>query len=190
MTGVQTCALPIYQAIPQPEIQKPFFDYQVVRDKFGKLVQSQVNGFETIIHKWQESKLEDLRWLAYMLATTWHETSRTMQPITEYGSQTYLRSKKYWPYIGRGYVQLTWKRNYEKYGIADHPEKALEPDLAAHIMIDGMTKGIFTGKKLGDYFNTKVSDAVGARRIINGTDKDKLIAGYYNVFLDALKGQA
>ena len=166
--------------------QKVNFNYAIVRDMAGSLKQSQVDGFEAILNKWQESALKDLRHLAYMLATAWHETARTMQPITEYGSQKYLRSKKYWPYIGRGYVQLTWKRNYDKYGIADHPEKALEPDLAAHIMIDGMEKGIFTGKKLDDYFNARINDPVGARKIINGTDKDQLIAGYHKVFLKAL----
>ena len=32
-----------------------------------------------------------------------------MQPIVEYGS---LKGEKYWPWIGRGYLRLTWKENY------------------------------------------------------------------------------
>jgi putative chitinase len=158
-----------------------------VAKAFGRLNQSQVTGFIHILNRWEETSFNDIRWLAYMLATTWHETARTMQPITEYGSQKYLQGKKYYPYIGRGYVQLTWKKNYERYGIARTPEKALDPDYAAFIMIDGMTKGVFTGRKLNDYFNEDKNDPIGARRIINGTDKDKLIASYYNKFLIALK---
>ena len=35
-------------------------------------------------------------------------------PITEYGSQDYLQGKEYWPYIGRGWVMLTWEDNYRR----------------------------------------------------------------------------
>ena len=59
-------------------------------------------------------------------------------------------------------------------------------------MFEGMTKGDsmigdFTGKCLEMYFNNKVDDPINARRIINGTDKARLIAGYHNKFLTALK---
>ncbi len=154
---------------------------------FGKMKHSQIQGFRFIIQAWNESGLKDHRWLAYMLATTWHETAFTMQPIEEYGSTKYLMGKKYWPYIGRGYVQLTWKYNYEKYGIAKTPEKALNANFAAFIMIDGMTKGIFTGKKLSQYFNSKVDDPIGARRIINGTDRAGAIAAHHYKFLEVIK---
>lgn len=148
-----------------------------------KLDRSQKEGYDHIIKKWKESGFTDIRWLAYMLATAWHETAHTLQPVMEYGGEKYLKSKKYYPYFGRGYVQLTWKSNYEKYGIADTPERALDPDFAAHVMIDGMVKGTFTGKKLSDYFNAKKEDPVNARRIINGMDRAEQIAGYYDQFL-------
>lgn len=160
---------------------------QSVEGKFGLLSNKQKSGFIYIIQEWKKLGLTDVRWLAYALATTWHETARTMQPITEYGSRAYLTSKKYWPFIGRGYVQLTWDYNYKKYGIEKTPERALEPVLAAHIMFDGMTKGIFTGKKLSDYFNKTKNDAIGARRIINGTDKALLISTYHDKFLSSIK---
>jgi putative chitinase len=76
-----------------------------------------------------------------------------------------------WRYRGRGYVQITGRTNYAKYGIAGDPEKATHPDVAANIMFDGMIKGAFTGKKLSDYFNASKTDWVNARRIINGTDR-------------------
>ncbi len=31
-------------------------------------------------------------------------------------SGSYLRGQKYWPYYGRGLIQLTWLENYKKYG--------------------------------------------------------------------------
>ena len=62
----------------------------------------------------------------------------------------------------------------------------MEPAIAAKILMRGMTEGWFTGKKLSDYFIV-TDDPVNARRIINGTDKAKLIAGYYESFLGALK---
>lgn len=148
---------------------------------------SQWEGFQIIASKFYEYGYTDDRHLAYMLATALHETAFTMKPITEYGSKKYLMGKKYWPYVGRGYVQLTWKYNYDKYNISSTPERALEPDLAAKIIVSGMESGIFTGKKLSDYFSNKTNDPVNARRIINGTDKAHAIAGYYNLILKAVK---
>lgn len=158
----------------------------------GKLTAGQVKGVSAILDEWERRKLTDLRWLAYMLATTKWETAHTMQPITEGGSQKYLRGKKYWPWVGRGYVQLTWKRNYERYrapvlkqfdvDIVADMEAALLPAVAAFIMFDGMQTGAFTGKKLSDYFNATKTDWVNARRIINGTDKAVQIAEIAKLF--------
>jgi hypothetical protein len=50
-----------------------------------------------------------------------------------------------------------------------------------------MAEGWFTGVKLGDYFNENTDDPINARRIINGNDKDELIAGYHDTFLEALE---
>ncbi len=151
-----------------------------------KLNPSQKQGYKFIVSEWDKTIHTDERWLAYMLATAYHETAHTLQPVTEYGSNTYLHSKPYWPFIGRGYVQLTWKANYEKYGIADHPEKALEPELAAHIMIAGMVNGIFTGRKLSQYFNDHTDDPINARRIVNSLDRAEKIADYYIDFLQMI----
>jgi hypothetical protein len=51
----------------------------------------------------------------------------------------------------------------------------------------GMAKGTFTRHKLNMYFDDDTSNWVGARRIINGSDKANLIAGYAIKFYDALQ---
>lgn len=171
---------------------------------FKQYSQSQVSGLNLVLDTWDSAGLKDLRWLAYMLATVYHETAGTIQPIKEYGGIKYLRSKKYWPYYGRGYVQLTWEQNYrlmsklwnagheEQIDLVKTPDRAQEPRIAVFILFEGMTNGYsgdgdFTGKSLEDYFNNKVTDFVGARHIINGTDKAEKIAGYARVLYDALR---
>jgi predicted chitinase len=135
----------------------------------------------------------DVRWLSYLMATTFHETAYTMLPIKEYGSTSYLQNKPYWPYIGRGYVMLTWDYNYEKGAaltgedLLNFPDLAMNPELSAQITYDGMIRGWFTGKAFDDYFNATKDDPVNARQIVNGNDKDDLIAGYHKAFLDAIK---
>jgi predicted chitinase len=179
--------------------------YVGYRKEYGKLSQAQVNSIECIFNEVELQKIEDLRQVAYMFATVYHETARTMLPIEEYGKgRTRIYGKRYKhsgaPYstkygimYGRGYVQLTWYENYELMGrllcldLLNHPELALVPQHAAKIMVEGMTKGSsnvgdFTGKCLELYFTDTVENPKGARRIINGTDKDDEIAAIYYIF--------
>lgn len=170
--------------------------YDSIRTLFGTIKQPQVDGMEAILNEWETRGLTDLRQLAYILATTYHETARTMQPIEEYGKG---KGKKYGKpdsvtgqsYYGRGFVQLTWDYNYKSLGallnvdLYHHPEKALELPIATQIMFEGMIKGLFTGKKLSDYFNSQ-TNWVNARKIINGLDKAKMIADYAQSFYQSL----
>ena len=130
-----------------------------------------------------------LRQVAYMLATAKHETANTFAPIEEYGKGKGLPYGQPDPvtglvYFGRGYVQLTWARNYKSMGKALnlplflHPDLALRYDVAYKIMSYGMTHGTFTGVALRRYINEGKTDYQNARKIINGTDKADLIAGY------------
>lgn len=127
--------------------------------------------------------------LAYVLATAYHETAHTMKPVREYGGETYLKKKKYYPYVGMGYVQLTWKENYEKAGkilgvdFVSNPKLLLEPKYSAVIIVVGMKEGWFAGDqkgrhKLDRYITLQKSDFRQARKMINGMDKADLIAGY------------
>ncbi len=164
----------------------------------GRLKDAQFKGLEAILDA--APSLLGTTSLGYALATTFHETAKTMQPIEEYGRG---KGKSYGPtgFWGRGFVQLTWETNYAKatarlrqLGIlrADEdlvktPKLALRLDVAAAILFDGMVEGWFTGKKLADYFGGGRYEPVGARCIINGTDKDELVAGQCGKFVDALR---
>jgi len=167
----------------------------------GELTQQQVDGLNILLGMWEGgftgADTRDLRHLAYILATVFHECATTMWPITEYGSQSYLEGKDYWPFIGRGFVMITWEDNYrnasEKLSLTgdrdlvDHPELALDSLIAARILFRGMAEGWFTSKKLSQYFNEGKDDPVNARQIVNGNDDDDLIAGYHEDFLSALQ---
>lgn len=175
----------------------------------GRLTQDQVDGLNTIVQAMNEFKLQDKRQAAYILATAYHETAKTMQPISERGSDAYL--SKYdtgklaaalgntpqadgdgQKYKGRGYVQLTGAANYRKmsaltgFNLIKNPDYANRPNIAAQIMMHGMTKGMFTGKRLSDYINSVKCDYSNARRIINGMDRANDIGEYAKLFDVAL----
>jgi hypothetical protein len=158
-----------------------------------------------------------IAWTAYALATAWHETAHTMQPIREYGGPRYF-TRMYDPkgdrpvlaksmgniypgdgvlFSGRGYVQLTWRSNYARaaketgYPLEGNPDLAMRADIAAIIMRKGMEEGWFTGKAFS-HFLPKISPGtreqfLEARRIINGKDKAAQIADYAVKFQDALR---
>lgn len=171
--------------------------FNQLRLAFGALSQKQVEGIEILV---DATKGMDIKHRAYILATAWHETARTMQPIEEYGKG---KGKSYGvpdpvtgqTYYGRGYVQLTWKANYQKAqdrlkardkisngaDFVKNPALVMDPRISALIIVQGMTEGWFTGKKLDDY-----TDYGSMRRIVNGTDKAELIGNYAVTFEKAL----
>lgn len=122
---------------------------------------------------------------AYILATTQWETAGTFQPVREafWLSEEWRKTNlRYYPYYGRGYVQLTWTDNYKKYAsilnlpLLDKPDLVMNPSHALFILIDGFKRGVFTGQKIEDYINGANTDYVNARRCINATDKAQEIA--------------
>jgi len=201
-------------ATPAPPLRlaprAAFFECVRAKPFGGALAQRQVDGMGALLDAFERTApaLEP-RFCAYMLATAFHETARTMQPIEEYGKgrgRAYGHPAGPWHqiYDGRGDVQLTWEANYVKatarlralgvigadVDLDKAPALALRPEIAAAIMIHGMLEGWFTGHKLADDFNATRDDPVDARRIINGTDRAELIAGYHRAFLAALKAAA
>lgn len=176
----------------------------------GVVPNSAVTTLETLMDEWERRKLSNLRWLAYMMATAVGEVGRKLIPVregfksTDAEARAYVKAKGYpyavevngHVYYGRGLVQLTWARNYQAMGevlginLYDNPDLALVPKIAVQIMFEGMIRGTFTGKKLGDYFNADVVDWDNARRIINGIDRAKEIGGYGMAFYKALGSAA
>lgn len=87
-------------------------------------------------------------------------------------------------YLGRGLPQLTHEANYRKIGdllgvdLVNSPDLALDPSIAVKIMILGMTKGVFTGKDMGDYLDgidegdaEDLREYTNARYVVNGKDR-------------------
>lgn len=125
--------------------------------------------------------------IAYVLATVQHETADTFKPVREafwLSEDWRSRNLRYYPYYGRGYVQLTWEDNYRRYAsvlgidILNTPDKAMDPNIALFILVHGMSLGTFTSRKLGSYVNGRRTDFIGARDVVNPGDVPDLVAGY------------
>ena len=173
--------------------RKKFFD-NVRRDLFGgRLTPGQVEGINRIIDyraaEWPKMIDEEL---AYVLATVKWETGHSMQPVEEGYPLTgaklraFQKRLRYYPWYGRGLVQITWESNYLKFGIAK-PEDALLWPVALRALFDGCIKGMFTGHKLADYITKRKQDYVGARRVVNGLDRAEKIADFAKLFLFSLR---
>lgn len=132
--------------------------------------------------------------VAYVLATTEWETNHTFKPVKEayWLSEDWRQSNlRYFPYYGRGYVQLTWEDNYRRYGeilnldLVGNPDLALDPKNALFILVHGFKNGTFTSKKITHYINKDETDFINARRCINGLNKAEEIAAIAEHFLKA-----
>ena len=157
---------------------------------------TQKRGVNAILSAWQKWGDGDKRKLAYILATAQVENRLGIYP-RELGNYDYFL--KYdgrlgnnqpgdgYKYRGAGFVQLTGKNNYRKMSdivnidLVNNPDLAANFPTAAKIIVVGMMKGSFTGKKLSDYFNPSGANWTGARRIVNADSGDKA-AGYAKEF--------
>lgn len=165
--------------------RKSFFDK--FKLQFGKLTQSQVDGFTATFDEWDlwVSKKwvdNDIRKLSYILATDWHEENKTMQPIKEIGNNAYF-IKRYWDNIkirkqlgnlsaqdainfcGKGKPQLTGRTNYTRmgkilgYDFINNPNLMLNLKIATEVMFEGM----MTGKSLkGDFTGKQLGNYFNA----------------------------
>jgi putative chitinase len=183
--------------------------------RFGPLTDSLAEAFKFLVGKIEIDERfadteTDRRQLAYCLATFKWETAHTMKPIDEFGGDAYF-NKRYGPstnvgkmlgnttagdgalFHGRGFVQLTGRRNYTKaksltgVDVVTQPDRAKEPELAYQIAIQGMKDGWFTGRKLVHYITGDKADYVSARAIINGQDQADKIADIARRYSEILR---
>lgn len=181
------------------KINRNKFLFLYEQGEFGTLKETAQAALLTLLDFLEaDDHVKDLRWAAYMLATTLHETAKTYLPVAEYGKgkgRTYGKPAENGKvFYGRGYVQLTWADNYKMMGkvcgidLYGNPDLAMVPATAYRIMSYGMRNGSFTGVGLKRYINDERCDFIAARKIINGTDCSTLIAGYATKILACLEG--
>jgi predicted chitinase len=182
---------------------------------FRPLKQAQVDNLNFILDKLDASEpITRLSEYAYVLATLKLETADTFAPVMEaywikpesrriavlrkmYAGRKSIIHPSGKLYTGRGYVQLTHIDNYIKmneyvqekfpdYDLVENPDLACEPEAAWIILETGMSKGLFTGKKLSNYFTDCKHDFYNARKIINGLDRAGLVQAYAEKYREVL----
>lgn len=195
---------------------KLYFDFNKFKDLFKTKSLSQgfvdgVNGLFEAFNDYKELDSSNPLYVAYMLATAYHETAFTMQAITEYGGVRYF--DKYdtgelaeqlgntpeadgdgYKYRGRGHVMITGYSNYKKFtdilgiDLVNNPDLALDPVVSASILVIGSLEGTFTARKLSQYikYGLDIKEFDNARRVINGTDDAREIANHAVKFLQCL----
>lgn len=131
--------------------------------------------------------ISDRGQLAYVFATAQHEShwGRFMIELadgTQYEGRRDLDNTQPGDgprFKGRGFVQITGRRNYRDWSnrlgidLVSNPGKTAQPEIAAKIISRGMRDGTFTGLSLGDFISGSRQDFFQARRIINGLDRAK-----------------
>ncbi|WP_299623654.1 peptidoglycan-binding protein [uncultured Tateyamaria sp.] len=150
---------------------------------------TRAGAVDAILRACVENKVNDLSHQAYILATAYHETNlgQFMKELwgptaiqKTYGHRLGNRGPAEGKlFMGRGFVQITGRNNYQKYSdifrqdFVGNPDLVADPKIAAQILVRGMAEFGFTGKGLlsdmgldGDF------DWFNARSLING-DKNK-----------------
>ena len=152
-----------------------------------------------ILRACDRGKVSDRGQIAYILATAEHESrlGQWMEELAsgwayEWRSDLGNTQRGDGPrYKGRGFVQITGRRNYADWSgrlglnLVKYPEKAAQPEIAAEILVIGMRDGTFTGHRLRDYIRGSRRDFYNARRIVNHLDRaariEAIALEYYQV---------
>lgn len=162
-----------------------------------KVTDEMRDNAQLIIEECERQSVNMREQVAYVLGTAWHESY--LLPVVEKraapGTDVWRMQERYWHtgYYGRGFVQLTWRRNYERFGallnvdLVNNPDLALQQDIAAKVLVIGMRDGLFTGKRLSHYFRPgKTPLWYSARQIVNGLFHADKVAHAAKVALQSL----
>jgi len=161
-------------------------------DDFGDTPEEFVEATITLCEKLGLPLKEQI---AYVIATAEHETAGTFRPVVEaywLSEDWRKRNLRYYPYHGRGYVQITWEYNYEKFSkllgrdFVNNPHEVLDKKTSLFILVYGMSVGFFSGKRLGTYVNKNDRDLRRARKVVNAMDKSQHIANLAEKWLQRL----
>jgi hypothetical protein len=145
-----------------------------------------------------ECNRQGLNWpaqIAYVLATVQWEAAGTWRPVregTRLDAQTekWRRKLSYYPYYGRGYVQLTHLAGYARYtrpavDLVYDPDLVMQGDIALGVLINGMKMGAF-GHRLDQHVNGTKTDFAKARQVVNAMDHAQEIANLAQGWLNKL----
>ncbi len=146
---------------------------------------------EAILRAARDLGVRDPSHLAYMLATAEHESNLGRNMVERWGPSEAQRRYESSPlngrpgdgrrFLGRGFVQITFRSNYARYtrileqqgepvDLLARPDDAADPGIAARILVTGMTREGFTSpdRLLSAYGVDGDFDFYRARDIVNG----------------------
>lgn len=168
-------------------LDNPTFFNQLRTSLRTRFDDEQVQAIKLLLAEADRHGVTDKNQMAYILGTCWHESGFKSVPerrSKKIGSQLWKWQQRYFPqgWYGRGFSQLTWRKNYLKFSpivgvdLVANPDAVLKPEIGAKILVFGMVNGTFVSAglysptKLSRYFApNKTPDWIGARRIVNGT---------------------
>lgn len=196
---------PVEVFVPHPNKVGAFDVDKIVSSiSFPTIRASARTSVPIILRECEASGVTDRGQIAYILATAEHEShlGRLMvelasglayNPVSKLATQLGNTQPGDGPrYKGRGFVQITGRRNYTDWAnrlnidLVGHPEKAADFTIAAKILVQGMQKGTFTTLRLGNFISGENRDFVNARKIINGLDQAQKIAAIAENYLIVL----
>ncbi|MEM1360588.1 MAG: N-acetylmuramoyl-L-alanine amidase [Pseudomonadota bacterium] len=152
-----------------------------------KRAKAALPGILEACYKWG---VTDRSHIAYVLATAQHECNfghpmeenwrKSAAQLAYENSNLNEKDGDGFLFRGRGYVQLTFRYNYRRYGkivgrdLENDPDDVKDPAVAAEILVYGMSQDGFCGpnKILSAFGEGPDFDFIGARAIVNG-DKNK-----------------
>ena len=143
------------EPIPMPEKPDPYehWSADTIAAAAGCPVEAVRDHWPRLVEQLNHCGIADRDVQRAMIATVAIETASTFSPVREafWLSEDWRRANlRYYPYYGRGFIQLTWESNYRTYGpkiaalwgagghepdfdLVGNPDNALNPDIAAAV---------------------------------------------------------